>query len=246
MRKLHLILIIVVIAIVAVTAIAILGGFLREKPSLLVTSQTLSGKTGETATLTFQISNLGGDATGVVIKASSSAFAEASTAKFDVTADKTVTATCQVAVNDMESKDYPITLTYTAEGNLLGAFSGDVVGNALFHTIPSLEIVNIHWANDEAWVGHYNNAAFYYNIKSNTNFVAKNIDVELTLQPTVANIMIYPSSMQITSIDPQITTNSQTIGVATYETAIGSHPLQIKLSSGGYEITSTTIIVDVR
>lgn len=102
------------------------------------------GETGEVATLDFEISNFGGDASGVVIRASSDAFSEASTDKYDVTAGNTVTVSCQVTVNDLENKDYPITLTYTADGNIFNGFQGDVAVNAVFHGAPSFEIVDIH------------------------------------------------------------------------------------------------------
>jgi hypothetical protein len=236
----------VIIAIVAVGAIAFIGGVFREKPSLLVNSQTLSGITGDTATLTFEISNLGGDATGVVITAFSAAFTQTQTASFDVLADKTVTVSCQVSVNDVESTNYPITLTYTAEGNIFGGVSGGVAGNALFHAVPSLEIVNVHWLNDVSWIGQNNYTMLYFNIKSNTNFAAEDVTVKLTLLPSVANMVVNPSDTEVSIISPKATSEQIAIAVASMGASIGNHPLQIKLSSDDYEITTAAISIEVR
>ena len=103
----YIILTVVIVVVIGVVAFTVLSGILKKEPSLLVTSQTFSGKTGDTATLNFEISNLGGDATGVVITASSSAFSEATTAKFDAQAAKTVSVSCQVQWTTLKAKITP-------------------------------------------------------------------------------------------------------------------------------------------
>jgi hypothetical protein len=242
-HKLYLILTVIIIAVVAVAGFVVCSGVLNEKPSFLVTSQTLSGKTGDTITLNIQISNIGGDAKGVVLTASSPAFNEAVSSKFDAPAHTTVNASCQITVNDVESKDYPITLTYTADGNIFGGSSGNVASNAVFHAIPNLEITNINWQNDV--VGNGDFTYLYFTIKSNTDFAAENIDFKLTLQPTVANLAVSPSSGQVGIINPKTSTEPIHIAVASYSAQAGAHPLQIKLLQGDYEIATAMTTVNV-
>jgi hypothetical protein len=242
-RKLYLILTVAIIAVIAIAGLLIFSGMLNEKPSFLVTSQTLSGKTGDTVTLTFQISNIGGDAKGVVLTASSLAFGEVASLKFDAPAHTTVNASCQVTVNDVESKDYPITLTYTANGNIFGGYSGSVASSAVFHAIPNLEITNINW--QDTVVGNGGFTLFYFTIKSNTDFATENIDYKLTLQPTVANLAVSPSSGQVGVINPKTSTEPIRTAVASYSAQAGAHPLQIKLLQGEYEIATAMTTVNV-
>jgi hypothetical protein len=245
------ILIAIIIVVVVIAGSVVYSGILGEKPNLMVTPQTFSGKTGETATLTFEINNLGGEANGVIIAASSPAFSDASTDKLNIPAHQTTTITCPVTVNDVESKDYPISLTYSSDGDLFGS-SGNVVGNSAFHVVPSVEIVNVHWLNDVNWIGQVvtitqsADTKLYFNIKSNTNFAAEGINVKLTLTPTVANLVVHPSNMEATVIGPKATSEQISIYVASMSAPIGNHPLQIELLSDDYVIASTSTSIEVR
>jgi len=242
----YTILTVVIIVVVVVAAFAVFGGVFKEKPILQV-SQTLSGKTNDSVTLNFSVTNVGGDANGVVITASSTAFTQGTTTKIDIPAGKTVVASCQVTVNDIESKDYPITLTYTADGNIFGAFSGNVAGNAVFHVLPSLEIVDVHWKNDIAWIGQQGNfTLLYFNIKSNTDFAAEGVNVKLALTPTVDDLVVNPSSMEVAKIGPKATSEQISVAVAAYGAQVGNHPLQIELSLNGYVIDTASTAIEVR
>ena len=243
----YIILTVVIVVVIGVVAFTVLSGILKKEPSLLVTSQTFSGKTDDTATLNFEISNLGGDATGVVITASSSAFSEATTAKFDAQAAKTVSVSCQVSVDDVESKDYPITLTYTSDGNILGDFSGNVAGNVVLHVVPSLEIVDVHWKNNVNWIGQQGNyTLLYFNVKSNSNFAAEDVEIKLSLTPTVANLVVNPSSILIGHINPQATSEQISTAVAAYSAQAGEHPIKIELSVDDYVIDTASTAIEVR
>lgn len=244
-QKTYAILAVVIIVIVAVAAVVVLGGAFKEKPNLQVTAQTLSGKIGDTATLTFQITNVGGDANGVAITASSDAFANAAISKVDILASKTVTVSCQVNVNDVESKDYPVTLAYTAQGSLFsGSVSGNVLGNAEFYVIPSLEVTNIQWQAGNNQLSNGQFTRLYFSVKSNTNYQVQGAQIALSVVSSNTGIIIDPNNFELSTINPQATGEQNVAAVQPINTPAGTYTIQFIVTYGDYEVaTATTTLV---
>ena len=244
-RKLFVILTVVIIAVVAVAAFAVLSGVFGEKPNLMVTSQTLSGKTAGTATLNLEITNLGGDANNIVITVSSPAFQEGTSAKINIPGHQTTQVPCQVVVKDVESKDYPITLTYTEDG-IAGSDSGNVAGSAIFHALPSIDIVNLHVENDARWIGANDYTYVYFNLQSNTDFQAENIITYSTFEPSSNLLDARPSELVTSTLAPKASTEQYYVIVESYSPPPGMYTLHLKVTSGDFEITTATTTIEVK
>ncbi len=229
---------VVIIAIVGVGAFALINGGFKAQPDLQVPTQTVSGITGKTATLSFEIANNGGDATGVVIIATSDAFEQGITEKISVTAHQTVTATCQVTVKDVDNKDYPVTLTYTANGGVLGDVSSTVGGDLKFHAVPNLELVP-EWLHGSNVVGTYNYTILYVTLKSNTIHDVANATVYDNIKTQVPNVVVQPSgALYVPALG---TSEKSIIAIATYDSPAGSYPVELRVMVDNYEVATETL-----
>ena len=180
---------------------------------------------------------------------SSDAFSEASTDKFDVAAGSTVTISCQVTTNDVESKDYPIRLTYTADGNIFEDFSGDVAGTVggdlKFHAVPNLELVP-EWLHGSSVVGTYNYTMLYVTLKSNTVHDVQNATVFVTVEDNVPNLVVNPSPYSMIYVRANEQSEKVGIAIATYDSPAGSYPVQVKVEVDDYEVATETLTLEVR
>jgi len=244
-RKLYFFLTLIIIVIIGVAAFALINGGFKAQPNLQVTSTVLSGKTGSVVTLNFEITNSGGDATGVVITAVSDAFGQGVTEKIAVQARQTVTVACEVTVNDVQSKDYPVTLTYTADGGVLGYVSGSVSGDLKFHVVPNLELVS-EWLHGSNVVGTYNYTMLYVTLKSNTNHAVQNATVYTTVQAEVPNLVVNPSPYAALYVGPYQLSEKIGVAIATYSSPAGSYPVQLKVTVDDYEVTTEMLTLEVR
>lgn len=244
-RKLYLILAAIIIAIIGVAAFALINGGFKAQPDLQVPTQTVSGITDKTATLSFEVTNNGGDATGVVITAASEAFETGVTQKISVAAQQTVTATCQVTVKDVDNKDYPVTLTYTADGGVLGDVSGTVGGDLEFRAVPNLELVP-EWLHGSNVVGTYNYTMLYVTLKSNTIHDVQNATVFVTVEGDVPNLVVNPSPYSMIYVRANEQSEKVGIAIATYDSPAGSYPVQVKVEVDDYDVATETLTLEVR
>ncbi len=233
------------IAVIGVAAFALINGGFKAQPDLQAATRTLSGITDENATVSFEVTNNGGDATGVVIKLACEAFEDSVTHEFAIGAHQTVITTCQVNVKDVSDKNYPVTLTYTADGGILGDVSGTVVGDVQFHAVPNLEIVP-EWLHGSNVVGTYNYTMLYVSLKSSTIHDVENATVYTTIHTPVQNLVINPSPYMPIYVPAQGTSEKVGIAIATYGSPAGSYQVQVRVEVNGYEVTTETLTLEVR
>jgi hypothetical protein len=237
------IIIIIIIAAFAIISFTGNSGAPQEPPNLQVTLQTLAGKAGASPTLNFKVENTGGNAREVVITASSSAFSQASTNKFDIQAGQTVDASCTVKVNDVEIADYPVTLTYTYKD---GA-TETVTDNPTFHVLPAIEFVNQHWhwptfaLSEKSHIGTNDETTLYFKIKSSSGLTYNGFSMNVTAPAGTVGLEITPNAGNLDPTGPQGTSSECAIKFKSTNTPPGVYTINIKAYSENYEVAALQV-----
>lgn len=241
--KVVCVIIVAVILIAAVVALMSYSNQPKEQPSLQVSLQTLSGKTGDSPTLNFRVTNDGGDATGVIVSISSSAFSQGSTNKIDISAGHNADVSCKVKVNDVASNDYPVTITYTYDGGSTATANS----SSTFHVVPKLEIVNQHWdwpflaPQEKSHVGPNDSTTLYFKVKSDTTLTCNDLSIQAAAQPGTIGLAITPNTMDIDPIGPTGTSKEYSLGFKTTNMPPGTYTITIKAFSGADEAATLDV-----
>jgi hypothetical protein len=236
MGKLIVVLILIIIIVVAIFFLTSNSGQPNKQPILQVSLLTLSGKTGDSPTLDFTITNEGRDAKGVIVSVSSPAFSEGSTDKIDILSGKTADVSCKIKVNDVASTDYPVTITYTYDGSSIESVSNP----PMFHVVPKLEIVNQHWVwpflalQEKSHIGQNDNTTLYFTVKSDTSSTSSGLSFQATAPSGTIGLAITPNAKDIDPIGPT-GTKEYSLGLKSTNMPPGTYLITLQVFSEAYE-----------